>query len=70
MLTLAAYLGCQAVNGRNDAFHQTINDNVTNVVHIRLPSWSSFADFQGAIAAGQQLCDLLASIRDQAVALG
>ena len=54
----------------NDALHQTVNDNVTNVVYIRLPSRSPFADFEGTIAAGQQLSNLFATIRDEAVAFG
>ncbi len=54
----------------NDALHQAINDNVPDVVHVCLPCRRALADFQSAVAARQELGDLLASIRDEAVALG
>ena len=55
-------LRCEAVYRCNDTLHKAVNDNIANVVNIRLPGRCALADFQSAIAAGEKFGDLFASI--------
>ena len=60
-------LRVQTLHGGNDALREAVHEDVADVVHICLPCWSALADFEGAIAVGQQLGHLQQSRHSQPV---